>query len=155
MEMVKGKDLQAKQRSMGQSSRIGMQILRGLRAIHFTGQRHNDLHPGNVMMDGDDAATVRVVDVGNAVPISSPAVGGGYHAPEQKAVGVTSDIYSAGAMLYFSRLGEAPGRPPDLNKIPEPQLRAVLAKAMHADPRQRFQNAQEFMEALRPLSAAQ
>jgi serine/threonine-protein kinase len=89
-----------------QTVEVGVQICRGLGAIHEQGLLHRDLKPANVMIDAE--GKVQLTDFGLA--ISAKAAGEGsmiagtpaYMAPEQLLgdASVSSDIYSLGMVLH-------------------------------------------------------
>lgn len=140
-------------RPPGKSVRIAMQILRGVRALEQADVRHNDIHPGNILMQNETSASVKIIDVGNATPTREGSNGGNpfYNAPTHGAA--NDDVYSAGAVLIHLMTGKASRDATNLAQIANPGLRAVAEKATHPDPAQRYRNAQELIEALRPYSA--
>jgi eukaryotic-like serine/threonine-protein kinase len=167
---------------------IIIQAVSGLRARHLV---HRDLKPHNLLIglsDGQrradfiigDATTgsrVMIADFGLAKPI----VGGGksititnqvmgtplYMSPEQcrntKVVGVESDIYSLGIILYELVTGHPPfdGEDPyailvqQVNNEPvipeslDPGLREILQRCLRKDPADRFRTLRSLEEALR------
>ncbi|HET8839908.1 MAG TPA: serine/threonine-protein kinase, partial [Ktedonobacteraceae bacterium] len=92
-----------------------------------------------------------------------------YMAPEQLEGQATpqSDLYSIGVVLYelltgsrpfvanslpglhLKHLTEQPPAPRELNPRISPELEAVVLRALAKDPRQRFQSAGDFLQALR------
>jgi hypothetical protein len=110
MELVQGEDLATLLRRIGRlpsdkALQIARQLCAGLHAAHVRGLIHRDLKPANVMLD--ERGSVRIMDFGlagahfegDAVREGTPA----YMAPEQlagRAVGVASDIYALGLVLY-------------------------------------------------------
>ena len=103
---------------------IARQILGVLEATHAAGVVHRDLKPDNVMLAaaGDRADHVKVLDFGIALFVEEPGaprltatqgVQGTplYMSPEQcrgRDVGLPSDIYAMGAVLYEMLCGEPP-----------------------------------------------
>ena len=90
-------------------TKIGVQATQALRAAHAAGVLHNDIKPGNLLLDAD--GRVWVTDFGLSQPIeerrskpSGSAVAGTlrYMAPERLLGQQTAacDLYSMGATLY-------------------------------------------------------
>ncbi|MDQ3801546.1 MAG: serine/threonine protein kinase [Acidobacteriota bacterium] len=112
MEYIQGDDLSSLLRRIGRlPSDKGVEIARqlcfGLAAIHEAGILHRDLKPANVIIDNRGRA--RITDFGiagleselkdNELRVGTPA----YMSPEQitgGGIGVKSDIYSLGLLLY-------------------------------------------------------
>lgn len=94
-------------------------IARGLEAVHGLGIVHRDLSPANVLCCGfGDEEVCKLSDFGVARPADLTATFGGlvvgtpgYSAPEQAGgdpsrVGVWSDVFSLGAVIYYLLAGE-------------------------------------------------
>ncbi len=135
---------------------------------------HRDVSPHNILVGNDGVA--RITDFGVAkaqVRLSSTRDGQfkgklSYMAPEQAASGQAdqrSDLFSMGIVLWEGltgrRLFRGENNADVLNKILNPQVPppstfdaslapfdAVAAKALARDPGERFQNAEEFLEAV-------
>jgi formylglycine-generating enzyme required for sulfatase activity/predicted Ser/Thr protein kinase len=151
-------------------------------AIHYAHQRgilHRDLKPSNVLIDPFDLP--RVTDFGLAKRMDNdlgPTVTGqilgspGYMPPEQAAgrhalIGVTSDVYSLGAILYHLLTGRAPFVDNTAARIIERvqmevpispraldpgipiELEAICLKCLRKEPRQRYGSAAELAADLR------
>lgn len=104
--------------SAAKAIHIGRALCDGLSAIHAVGILHLNIHPGNIVLEGDTAA--RLCDV-SPVPeggARSRRIGSqhellgadpGYAAPEQmlgKPVSAGTDIYSLATVLYELVAGE-------------------------------------------------
>ena len=182
MEYVEGaslKDLIIRGLSVAEAVEIVRQILAGAKFAHERGIVHRDLKPHNVMVDPDGRA--RVTDFGIARAGASEITQTGsvlgtaqYLSPEQAQgfeVGAPSDHYSVGVILYEALTGRVPfegesavaiamkqvtepPRPPsELNPQVSPALDAVVLRALAKDPANRFQSADEFLEALNAAEA--
>ncbi len=163
-----------KQDSWKAFARIGLQVAQALRHAHRKGVLHNDVKPGNLLIDA--SGKVFVTDFGLAEPLNpdssevDESVNGTlrYMAPERFA-GVcdeTSDVYSLGITLFElvtqqsafdtdSRVGlitaiaagEVRSVAETGNDLP-PDLAAVIAKAISREPNDRYQSAGEFASDL-------
>jgi serine/threonine protein kinase len=154
---------------------VAIDICKGLRAIHLKGIIHRDVKPANVMFFSrpDTVPAAKLGDLGIALQrdegqrlTPSDGVLGTliYLSPEQAAsqgLSPTSDLYSLGTVIYEALSGELQ-EPVFLNPlfsgtsgealqqlgvIPEP-VRPLLVKALRRKPEERFQNADEMLQAL-------
>ena len=154
---------------------VAIDICKGLRAIHLNGIIHRDVKPANVMFFSrpDTVPVAKLGDLGIALQqdegqrlTPSDGVLGTliYLSPEQAAsqgIGPVSDLYSLGAVIYETLSGELQ-EPVFLNSlftgtnsetlqqlgaVPEP-VRPLLVKALRRKPEERFQNADEMLQAL-------
>ena len=148
-------------------------VLRGLEEVHSTGLIHRDIKPDNVLITSHHR--VKVGDFGlvratNAEATTNMIVGTvSYLAPEQvtgEEITPASDVYSAGIVLFELLTGTVPcsGDTPMAHAtarlssdVPAPSSRisgvpklvdALVATATARDPRERFSDAGEFLEAL-------
>jgi serine/threonine-protein kinase len=101
-------------------ARILLIVARAIDFAHRRGVLHRDLKPSNIMIDDEESP--HVMDFGLAKQVSEAvsltrtgAVLGtpAYMAPEQAAgnrgeVGITSDVYSLGTILYHMLTGQPP-----------------------------------------------
>jgi hypothetical protein len=142
---------------------------------HSKGIVHGDLKPSNLILSFQGA--VKVLDFGIALQVKrtlaklswAQALGNPpYMAPEQELGAVTgaADLYSLGVMLYEMATGRPPFEGPnflaqkrEMLFKPPTQLVAglpkgldvVMQKALHAEPKSRFQAAMDLFGALAAL----
>ena len=119
---------------------------------HGRGVVHRDLTPSNVLL-GAHGETV-IIDWGVATDDATPAPGSvgtpRFIAPEQArgdAVDPRADVYSLGAVLHFTLAGGPPGAA-ELDPSLPADLRAIVARAMAADPAARYPTAAELADDL-------
>ena len=152
--------------------RIGLmrQVLEALVYVHGRGVIHRDLKPSNIMVDAAgkakllDFGTARLVDASGDSAITKTGVfafTADFASPEQtlaKPLTVTTDIYSAGVLLYRLLTGRPPYRftdysagavaqtinhtEPEASGLDRP-LDAVLSKALRKNPEERYASAAE------------
>ncbi len=160
--------------------KYGIQLAEGLRAAFSKGLLHRDIKPGNILFR--DAQTIKVADFGLALTAAEAATAGTgkwgsphYVSPERNAglpEDLRSDIYSVGATLFHALAGRAPFEGEDPNLVAKkrvesqaPNVRffapgvsektaALLCKALHRQPVERFQNYDELIAALEACAAA-
>jgi Serine/threonine protein kinase len=160
--------------SLREAINITLQVLSALQYAHEKGLVHRDIKPGNVMINKEGRAYL--LDFGIAV---LGGMGGSekttagtpeYMAPEQfrGRADRRSDLYSVGVMLYEMLTGKTPFQ--DAKDIYElqhrilrdpipptgidPEIDAILEKALSKLPSQRFQSAKEFADALLSIEEA-
>jgi serine/threonine protein phosphatase PrpC len=145
---------------------IALGLARGVAALHRAGIIHRDIKPDNIILEG--GGSLKLIDLGvarapgweEAPPAEIPGAPG-YAAPEMfegEAGNEATDIYALGVTMFRAFTGEfpygnpdAPGarrdRPKKLTLL-RPDLpawlEAVLARAIAADPRERFHDVMEF-----------
>ena len=153
-------------------NRIGImrQVLDALAYVHSRQVMHRDVKPSNILVDNSgnvkllDFGTARLVDATAEAALTKTGVFAftpEYASPEQvrgEPVGIASDLYSAGVLLYRLLTGRVPYRITDLSPAgvakviahdqPEPSrleapLDAILAKALSKDLAGRYQSAME------------
>ena len=170
MEYVPGKSLyySCYQKAIEQETALDLVvgISRGLAHAHEAGIIHRDIKPANILLDTN--AKPKIGDFGLASPMDSDfgedeVIYGtpGYAAPEITMpggkVGVPSDIYAVGIVLYELLTGfvpiEQPVKPPSTVVKCDPRFDAIFKKATDRDPSSRYQTVAEFadeLEALKP-----
>ena len=143
-------------------------IAAALSIIHKEGIIHRDISPGNIMLsDGE----VKILDFGAARMFAaeksqnlSVILKPGYAPPEQYGSNLKqderTDVYALGAVLYKLVTGKMPPealertveseikRPGEINVDIPAWLDGIIVMAMNMEPAKRFQNADEFKEAL-------
>ncbi len=161
--------------TMGQSVEYIRQVLSGLAYAHARGVIHRDIKPSNIMIDQTNQ--VKLLDFGLALEehaserTRSGLIMGSPHymSPEQvtgERVDARSDLYSVGVTLYqlltgrppidgssdymiaTAHLRDTPRPPRELNPHLSVTLSAIVLKALEKTPGNRFQHAQQFLEAL-------
>jgi serine/threonine protein kinase len=181
MEFVRGRNLnqvaEQSRPSPCQAAAWVAEIARALAYVHDRGVVHQDVKPGNIMLD--ESGRPRLIDFGmarwrNAWSGRRSGPSGGtlaYMAPEQargetRRVGQASDIFGLGGVLYFLLTGKSPfgvgthqeqwrrASQCDFNRealrakgIPR-RLERIVLKAMAAEPEDRYASAVEMAEAL-------
>jgi eukaryotic-like serine/threonine-protein kinase len=162
------------------SVRIAIDVLRALEYAHGRGVVHRDMKPSNVLVRDDDGSAT-VMDFGIAKMTTSTRLTATgqtmgtvrYMSPEQvrgQEVDLRTDIYSLGATLYESLVGDTPfdgdthfeimtkhlnepPRPPTVRGIPIPaELEAALMRSLAKRADDRFASARDFRKALEHVS---
>ncbi len=148
MELVEGRSLADAVKEEGrveprEAARVGLWVLRALRAAHTAGVLHRDIKPGNVLLGRD--GRVLLTDFGIAqiegdttITRTGEVVGSvDYLAPERVRghdPGPSSDLWALGATLYTAVEGRSPFR----RTTPLTTMQAVVeeeaAEPRHAGP---------------------
>lgn len=173
MDFIEGKDLQeilersrAFLREQDVLSWI-LQVMEGLEYIHSKGVIHRDIKPANIKLTSE--GKIFLVDFGIAkmgfnVMTSLGAQGfTPYMAPLEQytgkgGTGVYSDIYSAGATIYYLLTGMLPAEavmrlmgteliyPKHINPTISEKTEELILKSMNIEPGKRYQSAGEMKE---------
>ncbi len=125
MEYVRGRNLRQYARELryapGEAALLVAKTARALGVAHVQGVIHQDVKPGNIIID--EAGEPRVIDFGLArlrpawgeEPEEAGAISGTvqYMSPEQargdfENIDPRSDVFALGAVLYFLLVGKAP-----------------------------------------------
>lgn len=164
MELVAGKSLYHSSygKAIDETTAVELVIgiCRGLAHAHEANIIHRDIKPANILLDPN--AKPKIGDFGLAAASDSehsedgPIFGTpGYVAPEilsnPKAIGVQSDIYAVGVILYellTGRLPEEPASPPSSIAKCDRRLDPIFKKATRRNPALRFQSADEMADDL-------
>ncbi|MEU1040181.1 protein kinase [Streptomyces sp. NPDC005907] len=124
MELVEGNSLADEVKERGrvepaEAARIGLWVLRGLRAAHTAGVLHRDVKPGNVLLAADRRVLltdfgIAQVEGDSTITRTGEIVGSvDYLAPERVRghdPGPASDLWALGATLYTAVEGTSPFR---------------------------------------------
>jgi serine/threonine protein kinase len=143
-----------------QALNIAEQILNGLQSAHSHNIIHRDIKPENILisegvMKISDFGVAKAIEKSSSnswTHIGTPA----YMAPEQFAgqgsYATNADLYSVGIILYEMVSGEKPkenfkermrGKPLIVPKELPKGLQRIIGKATKADPKRRYQTAEE------------
>lgn len=178
MKLVKGtpwSDL-IRDKSLEENLQILLDVCDAVSFAHSKGIIHRDLKPENVMLGEfgevqvmDWGLGLSVTDTGKATPVSATHAAGGtpsYMAPEmvtgeQDAVGIHSDVYLLGAILYEILTGSPPHAGTRIMDTLQNALDNVIAptnrsgvlvdiarKAMQTRPADRHPSVKAFKQAL-------
>ena len=137
---------------------LASSLANALDYLHGHGLVHGRIGPRHILFD--DQKNPLLTGFGRPYTVDTRGVIPAYVAPEQDQ-GQTpdgrTDIFQLGALLYDLLLGEQPAPDPDFTGEPDlaalpDDVRAILARALAADPEERFQTAAE-MAGLLTLAA--
>ena len=151
------------------------QVLSALDHAHSKGIVHRDVKPQNIMLQAD--GSIKMMDFGIArfsraqsQTVSDKAIGSVHYISPEQAKGdhtdARTDIYSVGVMMYEMLSGKLPFDGTgavsiaimQISEKPKPRaevapnipvgLRQITEKAMEKDPADRYQSAQEMLDAI-------
>ncbi len=177
MKRVKGRpwDSDLRQKSTTENLEILMKVADAVAFAHSRGVLHRDLKPENVMLG--DFGEVMLMDWGLAITVDEVAenatVAGtpAYMAPEMAAgesakIGIASDIYLLGAILYEIVTGRPPHAGPTVmdcltaaarNELAATEesgeLLEIALRALETRPEDRYPSVGEFQAAIRDYHA--
>jgi eukaryotic-like serine/threonine-protein kinase len=177
MDYIEGEDLRQRMDREGKLPEeevivIGMAICDALKYLHTRNPQvvHRDVKPGNVKIAPDgkiylvDFGLAKVVEGSQVTTTGARAMTPGYSPPEQYGTARTderTDIYSLGATLYAALTGALPedglARAMDQAELTavrkhnpkvSKRLAGVIEKSLSVQPDARYQEVDEFKEAL-------
>jgi len=158
--------------------RIALEVADALAYAHAHDIIHRDIKPENILLSGDhawvaDFGIARAISAagGHTLTGGHPVGSLAYMSPEQlmgsRAIDARTDVYSLGAVLYEMLVGEPPlvglagGTPHGAAALDtvlraqrvshrsERSVKETIARALAAEPRDRFASADEFAAGLR------
>lgn len=160
------------------NTKILIDICKGLSTAHKLNVVHRDIKPANILVDDNNVVKVvdfglaAAASQGDASRITKSGVLVGtptYMAPEQvrgRAIDIRTDIYSLGIVMYELYTGRPPYKekdhmatlfkhvegkaPPAKEKNPDisDDLNRIIMKAIHVDPKERYQTVDELLKDL-------
>ena len=168
--------LARKRPTPAESARLIEQLARAMHHVHQKGVLHRDLKPANVLLRADETPMIADFGLGkrdNKDHTISGAILGtpSYMSPEQASgrgheVGVGTDVYQLGAMLYECLTGQPPFKGATVmdtldmvrNERPRspqllvagisPELEAICLKCLEKTPASRYASTEELAEEL-------
>lgn len=129
-----------RQRQAWADRHLGL-LVSALERMHLSGMYHNDIHPGNILLDARDSpvfADFGAATIGQQRLVRCPTKRD-YAAPEALAdpanIGAAADRWSLGCCFYFACTGSLyrPGAP-----MPDLRDRRLLESLLDRDPRKRL-----------------
>jgi tetratricopeptide (TPR) repeat protein/tRNA A-37 threonylcarbamoyl transferase component Bud32 len=154
---------------------ITRQISRALKHAHSRGILHRDIKPANIVVSDDNQAKLMDFGVAKSMGLTTLTQTGdvvgtaAYMAPEQalgEALDARSDLYSLGCVLFemvagqrpfpgnnaarliYSHVNHTPNLPVRAAVDISPVLEEMIFKLLAKDPNQRYQSAEEVIEAI-------
>lgn len=177
MDYIEGEDLRQRMDRIGvlneeEAVIIGAAICDAISYLHTRTPPivHRDIKPGNVKITPNgqiflvDFGLAKIIQSGQATTTGARAMTPGYSPPEQYGTARTdnrSDVFSLGATLYAALTGVIPedalARAMDQTQLTQirkrngkvsRRLASVIEKSLAVRPDDRYQNAEEFKQAL-------
>ena len=163
-------------KTLSENLEILMRVCDAIACAHSRGVVHNDLKPHNVMLGSfgevyvvDWGLAGSINERGKAIPVADSPIGGTprFMSPEMARgemdqVGVSSDVYLLGGMLFYIVSGDYPHPGNDVmtcllnaseNKLSEThadgELMDIALKALSSKPADRYESAKVFQSAIR------
>ncbi|YCM42192.1 protein kinase [Verrucomicrobiaceae bacterium 227] len=166
MELVNGKSLYyssyGKAVDQTTACEIIIGICRGLAHAHGANIIHRDIKPANILLDAN--ASPKIGDFGLASASDADHDGGpvfgtpGYAAPEilasEQNIGIPSDLYAVGVILYellTGKMPDEPASPPSTISSCDSRLDPIFRRATRRNPAMRYQSATEIADDLAKL----
>jgi len=188
MELLDGQTVRELAKDNAQSPvrsvKIISQACRALAEAHELGVIHRDIKPANIFVTqvGSEADVVKLLDFGIAKQIDTDltltehgwVVGSPHYISPEVACGseadARSDVYSAGATLYFALTGRPPFTGKSVGQLLQSHvnevarspsdwradvlpsdLEAIVMRCLAKEPAHRFKDARELLEALQSV----
>ncbi|MCL2632025.1 MAG: Stk1 family PASTA domain-containing Ser/Thr kinase [Coriobacteriia bacterium] len=156
------------------AAEVASQVCAALSVAHGYGIIHRDIKPHNIMVQPDGNAKVMDFGIaranGSAMTQTGSVLGTAYYvSPEQaqgKELGAATDLYSLGIVLYeavtgqlpfegtdavtvaLKQVNQEPTPPSEINPSIDPDLEAIILKAMEKNPDERYPTAATMQTAL-------
>ena len=184
MEVIEGRSLKELIMNtgplpIGEAIEYAKQILSALRFAHRHGIIHRDIKPHNILLGHENRLKVTDFGIARYGPSQMTEVGSimgtaQYLSPEQARgapVTASSDLYSAGIVLYemltgktpftgetpieiaMKHLNEPPSPPSELRPEISPELDQIVLRSLAKDPHERYETAEEFSADLDRVEA--
>ena len=147
--------------SLAEVHELFSSLVQAVSYLHKRDVIHRDLKPSNILLDKEEDSGrvyVRLIDFGIAAmkgsQMSAPLTTAGeemgtetFMAPERLngSVSSSNDIYSLGIILFLMLTGHLP-EDDDTQSLPQP-LERIVARATAHDPDDRFETADELLQA--------
>jgi serine/threonine protein kinase len=144
--------------SVSQCAEVGLSLAGALAHLHAHGLVHRDIKPSNIIFVGGVPKLADIGLVTDAGEARSYVGTEGFIPPEGPGT-PAADLFSLGKVLYEASTGKDRqdfpepltnlGEQPDKDRLLE--LNAILHRACHSDPRERYRSAEEMVAELELL----